>query len=338
MCGLMSILKTSRSRVLVDSIVEKYKMVLLFSCPLSCVYRDVANKYILKVFKQECYSEEKFFLKTLHDNQKIRPHIPSIVEFNDTGQYILMEHRGIDGIELINSGQYTPELWSEYLDQCIPIVNEIIDMGYVHRDIKPENAVYDKKTGLWSFIDFGFMGPAKMSKSTFKGTLPYTIPLMGNREMLERFKIHNDPSDARIANDYFAFALSALSLKGHDHIKTARGIELNLVPIYALIMSPDQVMQHLARVVVACVNTDYCVVNWVSAGQCTFIHRVAINWDNYSLDMNVKRCWAKLVQATIIEKQKREATPKHVQIENHPEQSDQRKRPSEKSRTGVIVL
>ena len=289
----------------VEQVIGEYDMCLMFSSQFATVYRDRANSLILKRFKNDTYITEKYHLNELFKNDVIKSHIPCIVEYNDKERFILMNYKGVDGIELINAGKYRSKHWELYIKQCVPLVSEIIKLGYVHRDIKPENVVYDEASGLWSFIDFGFMECKKMTRNnSFKGTYPYCMPLLGNKRMLHKFLQHNKLSDIKPAGDYYGFAMSALSMWGHNHESDGCRVNLDLVHIYDIILTGmNSVLCALARIVMACVDYDYGTLSWGPPVECKFITKVDIDWGGLHFEPNVEKCWGHLVD-TIIKKQK----------------------------------
>jgi hypothetical protein len=262
-----------------------------------------------------------------------------MIEFDDTERFILMEYKGVDGIELINTGQYSDELWDMYVQQCVPLLNEIIDLGYVHRDIKPENAVYDRRKRVWSLIDFGFMEPSKTTSNySFKGTLPYCVPMLGNQSMMNKFMLHNNVSDIRAAGDYFGFAVSALSLRGHEHHVINGGVEFDLGGVYKLLDCDDKLLDAIARVVISCVDTDYSRMRWSPFSVCKFVNKVDIDWDQYSIDRNVIQCWGNLVDNIIEKRKSNDDGIPNVQVENSTEQINRRGGVTVDTTTGIVVL
>ena len=314
----------------VDKVIRNYKLKCLFKNQFSDVYSDKQNKYILKIFRSakgassnDMYYAEKKHLEILSNVDYVNKHIPKILEHDDKEKFILMEHKGTDGIELINNRQYNSIVFEEFINQVPKIIDAINKEGYVHRDIKPENLVYDVATKTWSVIDFAFMEPSvHYGHIDFKGTFPYCAPFLGNKQYLQEFLRHNKLKDIKICADYFSFALAAFSLEGNPHItdENDMAVEVSLSPIYSTIINPkaSNVMKALAEVVLSCVNVGYSSITWythsVGGRNCSFTDVFKCGmFKNRKIEKDVIKCWEKFT--TIIEKQNVKINCSHVQTE-----------------------
>lgn len=315
--------------------IYKYKLKRLFKNQFSDVYIDKSKKYILKQFKSstssgECafmYNNEKFFLNMFKDMEKVKKHVPKIIDFDDNERFILMESKGDDGIILINNNEYNKEIFEEFLKQIPSVLEQFFKAGYAHRDIKPENMVYDKKTNTWSIIDFAFMEPLKLDDKTklpFRGTYPYSAPFLGNRQLYNKFLENNKLEDIKMCADVYSFAISAFSLEGNEHFSKHCDyyVELSLRPVYETIVNPyaSQVKKALASIILACVDTQFTTITWnyhaPKGRHCSLNnHWKSKMIENIPIEKNVIKCWENFL-SIISGKQNVKTDTAHVQTEN----------------------
>ena len=303
----------------VDKVIKNYKLKILFKNQFSDVYADRSKKYILKVFKKDTsveqksmYTTEKMYLNMFSGVDDVRKHIPNIIQFNDKENFILMEHKGRDGIVLINDQQYNSNVFNDFINQIPPVLEAIFKSGYVHRDIKPENMVYDTKTRTWSIIDFAFMEPLKLMgyNLPFKGTYPYCAPFLGNKTYLTEFLRYNKYEDLKVCADYFSFALTAFALEGNEHRDIGLDcVEVSIIPAIEAVLNPkaDQIKKALANIILSCVDVNYTSIRWHYVAQkgrhCTYdmdVYCPELNDMNFEKDMI--KCWDNFM--SIIEKRK----------------------------------
>jgi serine/threonine protein kinase len=291
-------------------------MEIIFNNVYASIYMDKKNTRVLKVFKSvPMYDTEKYYLLKLSSTQGLQGCVPKVLDCDDRKKHILMEHIGYDGIELTNAKLFTGTTWDTYLIQVSNILNTLVRNGLSHRDIKPENAVYNTETKTWALIDFAFMenSQSPVSIKHFKGTFPYAAPFLGNRNMLTQFLQYNEASDIKIAADYYAFALSALSLYGMDHTTMGKSVQLDLNFIYDIIRNDNHTMLYaLAIVVISCIDVTKTMAVWSNSDKsCMFYGNI-----QYPLpiqpERNVTKCWNKLM--SIIENRK--FITRDVQTEN----------------------
>jgi serine/threonine protein kinase len=321
-----------------DAIVNKHKLQLSFKTNVSDVY--VGEDVILKKFKpiaaRGMYTVECHYLVVLKDTPALTHHIPNLLDRNDKEMYFVLDNRGLDGTELINANKFTKECWWDYVIQLSAVVNAIVGAGFVHRDIKPENAVYDTETRVWTVIDFAFMEPKCDSNVTrVRGTFPYVAPFLGDDCMMQMFLTHNKKKQLKPCNDYFAFALSALSLMGvanYEQNIQPKVVYMDLEPFYKLWECPKTapIVKALTKIVLSCLNTGYASLHWtIVAGRmvCGFTGpRVS-----YDIERDVVKCWNELID--IIENHKRKT--EHVPPKGKYKQS---KRPPKGTGTRSFVL
>lgn len=313
----------------VDKVIKSYKLRKLFKNQFSDVYIDPNKKYILKVFKsgrganeEDMYDKEKQYLEKFKENKVLRNNIPRIIEHDDKEKFLLMDHKGRDGIILINDRDYTPQVFDEFLRQLPPLIDEFINNGLVHRDIKPENLVYDSKKHQWSIIDFAFMEPStNYGNLEFRGTFPYCAPFIGNKHYLQNFLKNNDVKDLKVCADYFSFALAAFSLQGNAHtVDYDNSVTVSLEPVYSTIVNPksDPALKALAELILSCADVGYSSITWFMKAEkgrhCMFTDVFKCDiFKNRPLEKNVITCWKNFT--SIIEKQNAQIINDHVQTE-----------------------
>lgn len=252
------------------------------------------------------YNSEKKYLTSLIAVEEIKEHIPAILYFNDLEKFILMEYKGLDGVELYNAGKYKEEYWFEFIDQVAFLVDTINKKGLSHRDIKPENVVFSEETGKWSLIDFAFMekSDAEIDKKNFKGTFPYTPPFCGNYNMMMVFNEYNPPNCALKAVDYFAFAMSALSMAGIQHVSATMSVRVDLRPIYDIYKNPKtKLIKAIVDIVVSCLDINYSEMVWTSKNRYCMFNKPYVLDVEEPVERNVFKCWDRLM-TLIIENQK----------------------------------
>lgn len=336
--GLLSLM-TGGSRN-IDKYIKKQHFYVLFESDLSVVYRNPDKTAIIKKFKpsankvkfnsldyKEMYETEKRYLSKLAENKNIADHIPRVLDCNDSETFIVMEYKGLDGIEILNAGLFSDEVLQQLIEQITMVLNEIVAMGYSHRDIKPENLVYDINTHKWSLIDFTFMEESNGSahKLSFKGTYPYSSPILGNRHIMNLFAGNNDREFAKVAADYYSFAVTIFSMLGCEHKESDNKIELNLVPIYQTLVddNADPVLKALAKIITSSVDIRYSRLLWGRTKNmlCTFHDEVTgpIDMSLY-VERDIRKCWEEYM--SIIEKQKTIPSGDNVQIENKSQESN----------------
>lgn len=314
----------------VDKIIKKLDLKLLYTNEGSVVYRDLYGKYVLKKFTDsekkdricqiEAYNKEKFYLLELAKHEHIKPYIPKVLEYDDFEYFIVMEFRGLDGIDLLNRNLMTRNIILRLINQVGNIVNDITSVGMIHRDIKPENIVYSHRNKQWSIIDFTFMESKDSKLVTFKGTYPYCAPFLGSNKMYRMFLEHNKYDDAKECADYYSFSMTVFSILLGEHSKDTKtgGIDYDLDKIYEVMDSDDKVLKALAKVTISCVDTNYRFISWIKRrgrSLCVFHTPSEVEF-NEPIDRNVKRCWDEFM--SIIGK-RNVSIVDDVQIENKSE-------------------
>lgn len=314
-----------------EKFIKTNDMSLLFSSTHSDVYKDKENKIILKHFTSNphFYKTEKINMEKLNKIKSIEGHIPRLIAADDKGKFIVMDYKGVDSLELANDGKMSAKVWWECLIQLSHVLDEMRRAGYVHRDVKPENMVYDENTGKWSFIDFAFSHSIHDIKmNPFKGTYPYCAPFIGNLHMYDQYLEHNKRKDVFVDNDRFGFALSILSLMGHERLKDKEGgvVSLDMEPIYSIINKKeeyDPMIYRLALLVLSCINPNYKYIYWYPSheniqtafGNCAFSNQIKNKV--HVGERNVANCWRDIIN----EKQK-VIYNDDVQSENKDQESD----------------
>jgi serine/threonine protein kinase len=304
----------------VDKVIKNYNLKPIFKNQFSDVYSDNSRKYILKIFnKENCiekktlYLTEKNYLTLFSNNKNITQHIPKIIQFNDKEKFILMEHRGRDGIILINDGAYNKRVFEDFIEQIPPVLEEIFKMGHVHRDIKPENLVYNTSTNTWSIIDFAFVEPLKCTgmKLTFRGSYPYCAPFLGNKKYMTDFLKHNNYEDIKVCADYFSFALTAFALEGKIYHENTleHYVEVSISSAILTLLNPttSPIKKALARIIISCVDLNFTTIKWFNTNRggrrCQYGVGISCpEIKNLKVEKNMVKCWGEFM--SIIEKRK----------------------------------
>lgn len=92
--------------------------------------------------------------------------------------YIVMEL--VDGVELAKQKFYDDAELVPVLKQLMSGLRCFQEQGLAHADVKPQNVMYDPKTGVAKWIDFGLMCPIDKTVASackgFRGTPNYVAP------------------------------------------------------------------------------------------------------------------------------------------------------------------
>jgi len=305
----------NRTSKCINDLIKKYSMKLIYKTLYTNIYKGsgvVLKKY--RTFKTKgIYMNERIQMERMHSTQMSTPRL---IEYDDGEMYLLMQDLGTDGIELINEQAMEETTWKLFYQQVYKDLNIMHDFGYVHRDLKPENVVF--KNGRWCIIDFAF-AEAKESPLADRvfGTLPYCAPFLGNTKMLGVFLRFHDRSFIKVANDYFAFALTTLSMAVDiNDNRSGKLVVVNLKRIQEIAVGqPNTVVGTCAMIVLSVVDINYEFMIW-SNFSCTFSTCIKTEDVVITDDLvvrNMKKLWETL--GTIIEKQIGPYND-NVQIEN----------------------
>lgn len=183
-----------------------------FDSESSEIYASKDRSVVLKVFKKNLeYRSELAAYERVKSIPIVERHVPRLLRFSHENQFLLIEYRGRDAIELLNDGEFTRRLWRQMLVQLIGPLEEMARNSLAHADIKPENITYDGST--WSFIDLCYMQRTDLPfcGTSFRGTLQYCSPVRSHAVIRER--IAGRAHAARLADQY-SFAMTALSILG----------------------------------------------------------------------------------------------------------------------------
>jgi hypothetical protein len=147
------------------------------------------------------------------------PNIPLIHGLHVHGdiRYLAMDYCGPDGMTLYNNKTITYEMWKAAVFDLGECLDDIHALNRVHGDIKVENITWDGDQ--WFFIDFGLGYSGRSSsdrKHKFNGTFPNILPVYGLPGDVDNHVFKLCTYDRRRWSDYYAFALTMLSLAGVD--------------------------------------------------------------------------------------------------------------------------
>lgn len=223
-------------------------------------------------------------------------HIPKVVEY--TKDVIVMEYKGVDAVEIINDGKLTPAIVTKFINDITSVITAMHDSNLCHGDIKLENVTYDSENNRWSLIDFGFATnadfPYVLSKQ--RGTYPYTLPACGNYKYMSEFKNSNPTLSIRIANDWYATAVTILGMVGLSYSENPNSVFLELDDIVVYYQCENKVLSALAAVILSVVDETAKSVHWCRASRnCIFInpgHRkikvckdIFVCWHQYIIEL-----------------------------------------------------
>jgi hypothetical protein len=289
-----------RPKVSAGKLIKTHSLSMLYETTHADVYKG--SGLVLKKYRGErsrsVYTNERTHMEIIDPRMASTP---ELIEFNDKEMFLLMKDVGTDGIDLINSYEMGRDTWTLFYKQVYKALNGLHSLGFVHRDIKPENTAF--KNGKWHIIDLAFAESQKTPlDNKVKGTFPYCAPMMGNEQLLGVFLDNNAKTTVKVANDYFAFALSVLTT-GTDleESRTLAHVSLDMGAVQRLATGSDEVVTTCAMIVLSCVDIRYQTMVW-AGGRCTFRNLIT---DTILTEKMVERdisvSWAHL--GSIIEKQ-----------------------------------
>lgn len=145
------------------------------------------------------------------------PNIPLIhgLQIHGDVRYLAMDYCGPDGMTLYNNKSITYEMWKAAVFDLGECLDDIHALNRVHGDIKVENITWDGNR--WFFIDFGLGYSGRVDgKHKFNGTFPNILPAYGLPGDVDDQVFKLRTYDRRRWSDYYAFALTMLSLVGVD--------------------------------------------------------------------------------------------------------------------------
>lgn len=166
-----------------------------------CIFYD-GKVYVLKTPQAGIdLQNELTILKKLKGEN-----IVSIVKDELIENSILMEYTGKDLHHfLVNNFNFDKNFANDFLNQLLPALNHIHQLGYTHRDIKPSNITFNEYKNKFTFIDFG-LALEKTERCTWRhGTYSY----MTNTIIWNKFFISfND----YVVGDVYALGLTLFNL------------------------------------------------------------------------------------------------------------------------------
>lgn len=318
----MMVLFKFQSKVKTCNLIKTHSMSLIYKTTHTDVYKGsgvVLKKYREKTAR-DIYINERDNMGII---DPVRTSTPELIDFNDSEMFLLMKDVGTDGIDLMNSYQMGRSTWELFYMQLYKALNELHAQGIVHRDLKPENTTF--KNGKWHLIDLAFAeNKEKPVNAKLVGTYPYTAPMTGNAQILHLFLKHNDRSKVKLANDYFAFALSVITMAVDiREVRTSKLVSINIEPIHILATGDcpfaPEVLSACAMIVLACTDIGYKTITW-AGGSCTFSEPIDTTIVTEEMvERNISFSWARL--GSIIEKQIGCGNDSNVQTENKHEES-----------------
>lgn len=278
-----------------EIVVKGFGMTLLYESTNANIYVNVKDKKALKHFDcARLYKNEKKSIVSLNSWPSVRPSVPTLLSYNDQCMHLLMEYTGVDGIDQINNGTMNNGLSLSFVTQLFDVVNEIHSNGFVHGDIKPENMTHDGSR--WFMVDFGFMSDKVATRSgPVKGTHPYIPPFFGNLGSERAFDKHNEGLNKKVAHDYYSFAMTFLSMRGHikDTRVTNMIVDVNLKSIYHAYLHGSGVVKAAAAVVLSVVDTRYERMSWARK-RCRFEIETKQEAPPLDVERDMAKCWAAL--------------------------------------------
>lgn len=131
-------------------------------------------------------------------------------------KFILMENRGVDGIELTNKRLVTFDIWKKLLVDISYTLNILHSNDIIHCNIKSENVIFDKQMNRWSLIDFGVVGKYD-GFYRFVGSLQYCSPHVVDNNINDRSMKASLKHKMKNTRDIYSFAITALIMFGYDY-------------------------------------------------------------------------------------------------------------------------
>lgn len=175
-------------------------------CEVLKFFKDTYNAKILSDIEYGAY----------HDLMHL-PNIPMMhgMHINDNVRFMALDYCGLDGMEMFNRRLISYEMWKCVVFDLGECLDDIHALRRIHGDIKVENITWDGDQ--WYFVDFGlgYSGNATPGKKKICGTFPNILPaygLPGSDHQVFKLSTY----DRRRWSDYYAFALTMLSLAGMD--------------------------------------------------------------------------------------------------------------------------
>lgn len=208
---------------------------------LSIIYCN--DKTFLKIFKLnvrniELFKTEYKTYKSLEKIPELEQYIPKMLDSSNNyhgcnKNFILLENRGIDGIELSNNMLMTFDGWKRFLVDISYALKILHKNNITHCDIKPENVTFDNKKKLWSLIDFGFAGRQEKTNK-FVGTIPYCSPHTFHPVIQARTSVTSTKHNLKFVGDIYSFAMSALVMFGYTHSREGRFVRFDITHIIGI--------------------------------------------------------------------------------------------------------
>ena len=286
----------------------------------STLYNDTET--FLKVYNndqrsQAIFQQEYKAYKFLNEIPELEKYIPRLLESSTSKRncFLLVENRGIDALELINSKHIDMDFntWVKFLRDISHAISILHEHDATHGDVKPENVTYDTKTKSWSLIDFGFTYQNLSTPLRFYGTIPYCSPHICVEYIKIRTATHSSVKSS-VVNDLFSFAMTALSMFGYYfEVETTPQMSYsvtNLVKIYngdidglyhryipkntVPNATTKRIIKLLASMVLTQIDTSFSEVIW-RKGQCRCFfsghNPVPCDLDDY----DIAKYWSELI-------------------------------------------
>jgi serine/threonine protein kinase len=193
----------------------------LMSSSSSLIFNN--DTTFLKMFENNktsfsLYKNEHDTYKKIETITELDHYVPRLIDSSEnyhriSVSFMLIENRGIDGLEHLNNRDMTFDNWLKFLVDISAAITILHKNNITHCDIKPENVVYSSITNRWSLIDFGFAGKNR-TNDRFYGTVPYASPHICDMVINAR-TVATTSGDIKFVDDIYAFAMSSLALFGY---------------------------------------------------------------------------------------------------------------------------
>ncbi|MDX1957957.1 MAG: AAA family ATPase [Leptospiraceae bacterium] len=164
----------------------------IYESSQSIIYKAISEQtnqnVIIKIMRNEYPSQEELtrFQREFEITQNLKiDGVVHVLELKRLGNRYFMVQEDFDAISLndfLNQSKFSLQEFLELAPKILQILGRIHNENVMHKDIKPANIIWNRKTGVVKFIDFGISTKLSREISSLKnpgsmeGTLAYMSP------------------------------------------------------------------------------------------------------------------------------------------------------------------